>query len=974
MNLLRPVRDRRPVALLVLATALLATSARATAQDAPGADLSTLSTGEPPIVEHLGEERVVRLTGVNEPGKLVWFNWALAAEMGLELPRDRQITPEIEARLVRELSWRLLREGEEPGTRRTVEMIADRYGGWGMGHNRGAGRAAFFGRWNLNIKGVGVTPLVDGRTHESHRHGGAPLAEGIQEAVWGEAGRNLFENGSTRILAVIDNADHTRWSDGGQERRALIVRAGHQLRPAHLLAEGFRRGSNFEVLVRMLEATGNLVSTRGADGREVVDLDRSLRRVAQRHAQTAAELFRHRIVHGGLSPGNKSFDGGMLDLGTVSSQPRTAPVHVLDITDPGRRQVREDLRFDTENVWRERDLKQFGETAVEGRSREGFTWAGTDLVAHYRRALDRALALELLAATGLKPAVARELHRAEPGLAKELVETLRGLSALTNPVEMNIERNTVERGSVVDVFGALRGLAAAHFEAREAGASLTAERVLELLAPSADDPRDLERAKALAARLAQLVPRVMERGFEVGGAHHEGRASFERSVTTRAEFENRPLDALVRARMQPRVQELIDAFERTGNAEALREEVDRLVRESVRDVDQLLESGRRTTLPDGSLLSGERVRDGVAFSIRSTEGGERALRVEMPIETLDDGRVRLPDGRVVDAETAGGARLRFTTDGWTGSAEAEGRLTRGADGRPALVFETPVEAGRVLEVEGAIRVGERWLNNGGRNLRGGALAVPDGAELARLRATPNAEPGFGPETRLEERRRERTRAAGMTDRLAETAGTGSSETTPREAHHDRAGGHRLTAEVTAATDTIRAAAREAFPRVHWMNRTGHASLEVEVASGREPGVTAHLAVEGSRITVSEATLDRLDRASEGMNAEEARAFRARALALLSIDALDRATGPELDVRGAARAAGLMTGETLADADLQRLRRGFERAGLRMPRVAETLATERGRVGNGRGLLEGRAGGESLRRIRERTSRGRRGRR
>src|SRR5690606_20854719 len=138
------------------------------------------------------------------------------------------------------------------------------------------------------------------------RHGGAPLKEGILEAVWGEVGTNLFEAGSTRILAVIDTGDATVWEDGGRERRALIIRAGHQLRPAHLLAEGFSRSQNFEALLRMLEATGTLVR-RVEGGRPVVDLPESLRRVADRHAGTAAELYRYRILHGGLSPGNKSF-------------------------------------------------------------------------------------------------------------------------------------------------------------------------------------------------------------------------------------------------------------------------------------------------------------------------------------------------------------------------------------------------------------------------------------------------------------------------------------------------------------------------------------------------------------------------------------------------------------------------------------------------------------------------------------------
>src|SRR5688500_2344280 len=90
---------------------------------------STLSGGRPPIVETLGADRFVKLVGVNEPGKVVWFNWRLAESMGLDLPRGHAMTAEFERELVRHLSFRLLREGETAAGRSTVEMWADRYGG-----------------------------------------------------------------------------------------------------------------------------------------------------------------------------------------------------------------------------------------------------------------------------------------------------------------------------------------------------------------------------------------------------------------------------------------------------------------------------------------------------------------------------------------------------------------------------------------------------------------------------------------------------------------------------------------------------------------------------------------------------------------------------------------------------------------------------------------------------------------------------
>ena len=98
---------------------LLLALAPAWAQPEPA---SSLSGGRPPIVETLGDERFVKLTGVNEAGKVVWFNWRLAEALGLDLPRGNVMTPAFEAELVRHLAFRLLKPGEAAGGRPTVDM------------------------------------------------------------------------------------------------------------------------------------------------------------------------------------------------------------------------------------------------------------------------------------------------------------------------------------------------------------------------------------------------------------------------------------------------------------------------------------------------------------------------------------------------------------------------------------------------------------------------------------------------------------------------------------------------------------------------------------------------------------------------------------------------------------------------------------------------------------------------------------
>ena len=187
------------------------------------------------------------------------------------------------------------------------------------------------------------------------------------------------------------------------------------------------------------------------------------------------------------------------------------------------------------------------------------------------------------------------------------------------------------------------------------------------------------------------------------------------------------------------------------------------------------------------------------------------------------------------------------------------------------------------------------------------------------------------------------------------------------------GTHALEAEVTAATPSIRAAARNAFPSFHWMSTGGHENLGVHVTAEDRPKVTARINRTGPEITVSTGMLDKLTAATEGMSAEEAKAFRSRALSLLAIEAMDKATSLDLNVAGAARNAGLMEGERISEAELERLKAGFEKAGLELPRTATRLAASSGTT-RGNGILSEEHSRENLRRINERSSSGRRGRR
>src|SRR5581483_10034580 len=160
------------------------------------------------IFETLGS-RMEPVKLVNVPGRVMWVDFDLARELGFNVPKDNRMTPEFHQELLQALSYRVLKDGEDPAGKTVVQGGADRYQGTGMGGATGAGRAAFLPALNVNIKGAGRTPLASAPsgTDFTHSHGGAPAREGLLEAIWGLEADNLFANKGTRILAVIDSGD-----------------------------------------------------------------------------------------------------------------------------------------------------------------------------------------------------------------------------------------------------------------------------------------------------------------------------------------------------------------------------------------------------------------------------------------------------------------------------------------------------------------------------------------------------------------------------------------------------------------------------------------------------------------------------------------------------------------------------------------------------------------------------------------------
>ena len=158
----------------------------------------------------------------------------------------------------------------------------------------------------------------------------------MTEAVFGEVNENLFSRGSIRVLAIIDQDEHVTLPSGERRPIALVIRAGAQLRPGHLLGRQGRPSRSSCGSVYQYRQRNRAVSNAPEEltGVEIPDVAATMMRIIDDHAQTGADGFRWRIIHGAISSSNMGMSGAMLDLPTQSAQPRTAPVWTLDYANP----------------------------------------------------------------------------------------------------------------------------------------------------------------------------------------------------------------------------------------------------------------------------------------------------------------------------------------------------------------------------------------------------------------------------------------------------------------------------------------------------------------------------------------------------------------------------------------------------------------------------------------------------------------
>jgi hypothetical protein len=581
-----------------------------------------------PIIDALGPASFASFLAYRFSGTVLWCNFDLLRDLGFDVPATNQLTPEFNAQLLATFSLCAVNGDDDLNGQELVTLYADKYGGEGVLPALGAGRAGFLPHGNLYIKGLGFTPLFRHNDADDfvHSHGGVHLEDCVSEAIFGEVNHNLFALGSNRIVAIIDQGKHVTEPSGRQRHIALAVRTGSQLRPGHLLARRARGSrSPVEMFISITRATNQLVM----QDNDTPDVKATMLRVIDDNAQTAADSFRWRMIHGALSPSNMDISGAMLDLTTQSTQPRTAPIFMLDYVDSTFGTEHKDRGFYLNEMYR-RVLRA---TDPQTRARLNAKWINVSN--EMDRAYEKHLQVKLIAATGLKTSLARRICAERADLAEGFTKVLLELASLKNEGSAWVARNIVEDVSVVDVFNLLSEAPRECFEQR-----LSRERAMSHLRPvfkgtSVEIAKRQEHVDSLASEFVGVYRGLMKVGADYADDYYHSVEAMKESIAARAAFENEPLDALYGCSLSQRMNAAIDEYKASGKTECVTDLIDVTIRRSLRSVDGLLAQGAWRVMEDGGMEMEMRTINGASYSIRAWDDHAQTRKLHVRKNAVD---------------------------------------------------------------------------------------------------------------------------------------------------------------------------------------------------------------------------------------------------------------------------------------------------------------------------------------------------
>lgn len=203
--------------------------------------------------------------------------------------------------------------------KKSKSLLAERYGGDGVGVNGGGGRCGNLGRYQL--KGIGANCMVGEHDDVIHNYGGldAPLA--IIEIIYTNLVRRLLPIGAVKIDALIytggktaiyHHPDNLCW--GVIMLREQCIRPAHFMRAVHFKPQKKYKEKLIGDIARIRNINRKLFSYFKDTNQFILFLGKFLQNCANQFGFARAV----RIMHGTLTPSNITMDGKWLDLPITS--------------------------------------------------------------------------------------------------------------------------------------------------------------------------------------------------------------------------------------------------------------------------------------------------------------------------------------------------------------------------------------------------------------------------------------------------------------------------------------------------------------------------------------------------------------------------------------------------------------------------------------------------------------------------------
>jgi hypothetical protein len=210
-----------------------------------------------------------------------------------------------------------------------------------------------------------------------------------------------------------------------------------------------------------------------------------------------------------------------------------------------------------------------------------------EFTAEMTNSYDKHLQLQMLKAAGLKMSAARHIHAERPDIARRFQQVLRAMALLRNRGSINGNNPPIEHISVLDIFHLLQEYSRIYFADIERD---NERRILALLKPAFRGNRFYQAkqkttVQILAREFAGVYGELMAECERIAAEHYRSRKSMQKSIISRAAYENRPMTSLYRGNLLRKFKQVIKLYKSTGDTKVISRTLEGIVSASHRNLE-----------------------------------------------------------------------------------------------------------------------------------------------------------------------------------------------------------------------------------------------------------------------------------------------------------------------------------------------------------------------------------------------------